>query len=72
MGGYIYLNMDTEANTSERYYLDPELSSTADVKVVDNIYEIEYKYSLSTGEVVKGTYKGALENFVYTLIIIPL
>jgi hypothetical protein len=72
MSGSIYLNQDTEANTSNRYLLDPVLSSTADVKVVDNIYEIEYKYTLSTGEVVKGKFNGALESFVYTLILIPL
>jgi hypothetical protein len=66
LSSLVLLDYDAESNTKVQYSLDPVLSSTADIKVVDDVYEIEYKLTLSTGEVLKGKYKGALENFIFS------
>jgi hypothetical protein len=69
MNSNVKLNYDAELNTYVNYNLDPVLSSTTNINVVDNIYEIEYKYTISTGEVIKGKYKGALEDFEFSFVV---
>jgi hypothetical protein len=58
----VLLNYNSETLKGNLFLLEPKSSSTAYIDISGDIYNIDYKLTLSTGKVLKGNYKGNLEN----------
>jgi hypothetical protein len=61
-GIFLNYNADISPAHGDVYPLEPKTSSTANIDISGDIYNIDYKLTLAKGKVLKGNYKGNLEN----------
>ncbi len=62
MMGFVLLSYDSDLDEGVEYQFDNLGASSVDLKVSGTTYEFDYSLTLETGKVLKGYYKGSLEQ----------